>query len=547
MDFLDIIFHNAKPLIATLHLTVPAALSLAIGLVLLFFWLRENFTVLSEPMQKQIKSLFGVSLDLKANDFAHPARYRRARTFYVSFFLILYVVVCLLGINVAKLSGLLPATFVETLKDADSFPLVLALAIQATNPTLPHVVSLESRIRSWLHELITIPTEVESIAAEQYAIFVDTATACDILEVDESEISDSGDGRTPYLIDGVFSLTRTLASLPPAISKMASSHSFEKMLEYSRSIELRGKALYFDHQNKGSSEQLIGHVDRLIRDALLAIGCVVSTTPPDKRPILLKALNLRGDQAGWTLYWHEILSSQLFVLFLFLLPLVAFGAPVGQELAKTLSMPALPLSLNDVIYSWLLPDGVPFLIAYCLLFAVFADRPRLPNLQFSAERPENDFYTRLFTASFITYGCALGARLLWLVFASVKSSPGSAILPESAILALSSVGTAVVATLCQTRIKRHGTAHHSIWISILIVLIGLAVCVLWNTVIGEIYIQARGDAGSSGYLIMMIAFHSYCALGIMVGTILRTAVRRPATEDSPPGELQLAEQKLNRD
>jgi hypothetical protein len=158
-DLIDFLAYLAPTGVLTSGLIV----SLVFGSLLLFFWLRENFAVLSTPLADEVRDLIGQTQAFDARDFAHATRYRRARRLYIVFFLLMYWCVSLLGVTLANRVGLIPANFVALLPSSDAFPLALALSIQAASPTIPHVISIDSRFRAWLHEMIAIPTELRHL------------------------------------------------------------------------------------------------------------------------------------------------------------------------------------------------------------------------------------------------------------------------------------------------------------------------------------------------------------------------------------------------
>jgi hypothetical protein len=503
-----------------------------VGSILLFFWLRGNFDLISEPVQSKITNLFGRRLDLRASDFAYVTRYRRARRMYVSLFMTFYLVLSMLGLAVATKSGLLSETFARVYPDAASFPLILALAIQTGSPMLPHVLSIDSQLRAWLHELIAIPTEVEDILFQHY-------NDIDIFEneINRKTMNEEGPElrkqfaieRNSYVLDKAISLIAGLKSLPSSIFRDLSQGKYERLLSNILFVEQKAKALKLDCVDNPETLTNSAEFSGVLRSTLLSVACFVSSTDPARRAKLLEDLGLNQGGLGFRLNWHEIIASQLVVLFVSLLLFTAFGGPIGHHFAAAFSMPALPQHLLDVLYSWIVPDGVPLLLSYCLLFAVFSPKPggAPTGAATSSEplSPSESFYTKLITAFVIVYACALGARMLWQFLVVSNSSPPFI---ESVVLTLGSVGTAAIASICQRNIlSARSQLNLRLRRMFLCTIWAVSGCIIWNAVIGQIYLQGFPEKfseqnASSGYLLMSITFPLYCLASILLGTFLGT-------------------------
>lgn len=314
-------------------LNASSALSLLIGAILLVLAMRDSFAALSESTRKKLTRIYGYDLTLSARDFAHPIRYHRARGLYVIFFLVLYVILSLLGINAVTKSGLIPASFAALLPSADAFPLVLALAFQAGSPLLPNMFNLEMKIRGWLHELIAIPDEVQEIMAKHHKDTIDN-----IRSASEVAYARSGESRSLISIKYEMTLSKTIAlcrlgrNLGPHVTNRIPDDCVAKISDYLQRVEDKVKAHKSDlMSNEQPTETSLRVLESCLRDALLATACLIATTPPDHREVILQTLGLNAEVTGYRLNWHDNLSSQMLSAFVLFLLVCAFGGELGRE------------------------------------------------------------------------------------------------------------------------------------------------------------------------------------------------------------------------
>lgn len=201
----------------------------------------------------------------------------------------------------------------------------------------------------------------------------------------------------------------------------------------------------------------------------------------------------------------------------------------------------MPQDLNEVLYSWLFPEGLPFIISYLLLFTVFAGSTHRENSDNQLKDNETHF-TKIAAAFVIVYACALGARVLWLETFS-PSFTWSETLPRAAILSFSSVGTALIADAAQ-RANLRIWSDYTRWIwprTSSSLVLWICLCIVWNIVIGRIYIQNVGGA-KPGYMLTFVAFPTIIVFSVLVGAIINSArSARKAADRQPKIDTRLTD------
>ena len=267
--------------------------------------------------------------------------------------------------------------------------------------------------------------------------------------------------------------------------------------------------------SEADQASFVSSLKMILRRALLGASWVVCATPPEHRGRLLSELRLNPRLSGYNLTWHELIAGRAIVLILAIIFFVAFGSSVGRTLSDL--YPAFPQNIDDVVFSWIVPEVLSFLTVFLLLFAVFADRPRVANGEKNIRKRKP--LTRLFLVLIFGYVCAFGVRL-WLSLSAMESSPWEEAQEKAVILAFSSVGTACVVLMAQKIIAGRwaGAPSRRVWTIAGVVLSVVVIEIGWSFIITKIAVEDDKNLKDE-YQVFFACFAVYIALSGVIGAI----------------------------
>jgi|SRR5579862_972389 len=503
--------------------TASGALSLFFGSLILFYWLRENFANFTPSLTKEVEELFYINVQLQAKDLVHPKRYRRARWAYVIAVMTIYLMLCLLGLAIARRAGVVSDEWARILPNGDAFPLFLAVSIVGSSTLLPQLVNVEALLRTGMQRSMAIPIEIEETKGLHYNRLA--GEAIPELDIESPPTPEQKDGDDPEVIAArhasVYKITRDLLDGLLGIQvAAAAAATWRKLRPYTVTVSQRLDALKLAHmvEGKGDRDSLASFLS-VLADGTLVAACLISATPRDKRDALLRQLELR-DHSSIRVTWHETLGAQFICYFVSMAAVVIIGIALASN----------PSRVQSILYSWILPESLPFFLAYLVFFGLFSKFPGQPV------RGRKNTFARLSLGLALAFVCALVAQVWWLL-ASVQTLTSTPLYEEGAILALGSVGAAAIAITCQNQAFRPGVSRKFVKIAGL-ALAGFILCSVWNAVTAQAYMRRDNDlrrayhapllAPDPLWLPLTATFPGYIALSLLVGTVM--VARRGNTE-----------------
>jgi hypothetical protein len=260
-------------------------------------------------------------------------------------------------------------------------------------------------------------------------------------------------------------------------------------------------------------------------DCVLVAACLISATPRDQREALLRELEL-WDHPSIRVTWHETLSAQFLCVFISMAAFIV----IGLALADTL------FDVQTILYSWIIPESLPFFLAYLVFFALFSDFPDR-----TVQRKKSTF-ARLTLGLIVAFACALSVRVWWLL-ASVHSLPPEPLYGEGAILALGSVGAAAIAIASQNWALRPSIFKTFSRIAGL-ALASFVLCSVWNATTAQAYIRqderarlahhAALSEPTKQWWLLTVTFPGCIVLSLLAGTVMVARRRETETAEVEP-------------
>jgi hypothetical protein len=256
------------------------------------------------------------------------------------------------------------------------------------------------------------------------------------------------------MYDRIDDLAMRVPVLPPSLTEGVRRQCLESAIALLQHSQASAKAMQLDAKDANGDDNSGSSLKTVLRRALLGASWVVCAAPPERRERLLSELRLNPRISGYSLSWHELVAGQALFLSFALVMFIAFGAHLGRMFS--VDFPAFPQNLEDVVFAWIVPEVLPFLAAFMVLFAVFADRPKAGDG--SRTDKGRTFLTRLVLALVFAYVCAFGVRL-WLSLSAMEKSTWADVQAKAIILALASIGTACIVLVAQKLITRSWLAE----------------------------------------------------------------------------------------